>query len=651
MNGSALPFDLLARLLDAALDLDPEARQALAGLSGKTIDLDITGIGGLRLRIDGERVRVEPRDETLDADVTIRGAPLSLLRFVFAGDRETLLLGEEVRLHGDIALATRLQQIAGRMDIDIEEAIAERLGDVPAHELMRAVRGLGGWMRTAGAALLADASEYLRYETAVTPGTEDVERFRARRRGDPGRCRAARGPHRATGTATGSAAVIGLRQILRLAYINIVLVRHGLDDIVLGTHLLRPIRFLLYLLPWNWIGRTQPPRAVRLRRTLEDLGPIFIKLGQILSTRRDLLPEDIADEFASLQDRVPPFPGETAAAIVRAELGRPVEEIFSEFALEPLASASIAQVHAARLADGREVVVKVVRPEIEKVIRRDVSLMRLVADLAHRYWLDARRLHPREVVAEYEKTILDELDLLREAASASQLRRNFEGSDLLYVPEVHWEYTRRRVMVMERVSGIPISNVDALLDAGIDLRTLAERGVEIFFTQLDASQLLPRRHAPGEHLRRSRPPRSSELHRGGLRHHGGSVGPGPALSRREFPRVLQSGLSPGGGASRGVEMGSGRHPHRRVRGRDSHRVRTDIRPSPEGDLLRARSGATVPDHASFPHGGAAAARPAAKRPCSTSRVSAVSSIPTSTCGRLPSRFSIAGCESSSVPAG
>ena len=278
--------------------------------------------------------------------------------------------------------------------------------------------------------------------------------------------------------------MIGLRQILRLAYINVVLVRHGLDDIVLRTHLLRPIRFLLYLLPWNWVRGMRPPRAVRLRRTLEDLGPIFIKFGQILSTRRDLLPEDIADEFASLQDRVPPFSGETAAEIVRHALGRPVEEIFSEFVREPLASASIAQVHAARLKDGREVVVKVVRPGIEKVIRRDVSLLHFVADLAHRYWPDARRLHPREVVAEYEKTILDELDLLREAASASQLRRNFEGSDLLYVPEVHWEYTRRPVMVMERVSGIPISNVDALLDAGIDLRVLAERGVEIFFTQL-----------------------------------------------------------------------------------------------------------------------------------------------------------------------
>ena len=278
--------------------------------------------------------------------------------------------------------------------------------------------------------------------------------------------------------------MIGPRQILRLAYINVVLVRHGLDEIVLNTHLLRPIRFLLYLLPWNWVRGAQPPRAVRLRRTLEDLGPIFIKFGQILSTRRDLLPEDIADAFASLQDRVPPFPGEAAAGIVRDTLGRPVEEIFSEFTREPLASASIAQVHAARLEDGREVVVKVVRPGIEKVIRRDVSLLRLVADLAHRYWPDARRLHPRDVVDDYEKTILDELDLLREAASASQLRRNFEGSDLLYVPEVHWEYTRREVMVMERVVGIPISNVDALLDAGIDLRALAGRGVEIFFTQL-----------------------------------------------------------------------------------------------------------------------------------------------------------------------
>ena len=278
--------------------------------------------------------------------------------------------------------------------------------------------------------------------------------------------------------------MIGPLQVLRLAHINVVLVRHGLDEIVLATHLLRPVRFLLYLLPWNWFRGAQPPRAVRLRRTLEDLGPIFVKFGQILSTRRDLLPEDVAEEFANLQDRVPPFPGDVAARIVRNALGRPVDEVFSEFTREPLASASIAQVHAARLKDGRSVVVKVVRPGIERVIRRDVSLLHLVADLAQRYWREARRMHPREIVVEYEKTILDELDLLREAASASQLRRNFQGSDLLYVPEVHWEYTRRRVMVMERVSGIPISSTDALRDAGVDLRALAERGVEIFFTQV-----------------------------------------------------------------------------------------------------------------------------------------------------------------------
>ena len=278
--------------------------------------------------------------------------------------------------------------------------------------------------------------------------------------------------------------MINPRQVLRLVYINVVLVRHGLDEIVLTTHLLRPVRFLLYLLPWNWVRGAHAPRAVRLRRALEDLGPIFVKFGQILSTRRDLLPGDIADELAELQDRVPPFPGDSALDIVREALGRPIEEVFGDFEREPLASASIAQVHSARLLDGREVVVKVVRPGIEKVIRRDVSLLHLVARLAHRYWPDAHRLRPREVVSEYEKTILDELDLLREAASASQLRMNFSGSDLLYVPEVHWEHTSRRVMVMERVSGIPISNVDALREAGFDLRALAERGVEIFFTQL-----------------------------------------------------------------------------------------------------------------------------------------------------------------------
>lgn len=269
-----------------------------------------------------------------------------------------------------------------------------------------------------------------------------------------------------------------------MIYINAVLIRHGLDEIILATPLLRPVRFLLYLLPWNWVRRTRAPRAVRLRRALEDLGPIFVKFGQIISTRRDLLPEDIADELANLQDNVPPFPGAQARAIIERALHSPVEELFAEFDETPLASASIAQVHSARLKDGREVVVKVVRPGIEVLIRRDVGLLYLVAELAERYWHEGRRLHPRQIVAEYEITILNELDLMREGASASQLRRNFLDSDLLQVPEIYWEYTRPNVMVMERVSGIPISDIDALKANGIDLRVLAEHGVEIFFTQV-----------------------------------------------------------------------------------------------------------------------------------------------------------------------
>ena len=177
MKAGAPPFELLGRLLDGALELDPETRDALARLSGKVVDLDVTAVGAIRLHIDDGRIRVGPRDDTLDADVTIRGAPLSLMRFVLAGDREKLILGEEVSLHGDIALATRLQQIAARMDIDFEEAIAERIGDIPAHEIVRGMRGLGGWMRAAGTALLEDVSEYLRYEVAVMPSTGDVERF------------------------------------------------------------------------------------------------------------------------------------------------------------------------------------------------------------------------------------------------------------------------------------------------------------------------------------------------------------------------------------------------------------------------------------------------------------------------------------------
>jgi ubiquinone biosynthesis protein len=273
-------------------------------------------------------------------------------------------------------------------------------------------------------------------------------------------------------------------QILRLAHINFVLVRHGLDEIILATHLFRFFRFLYYLAPWNWLPRRREPRAVRIRKALEDLGPIYVKFGQILSTRRDLLPDDIAEELERLQDRVPPFPGTLAKAMIEAAEGQPVGEMFLSFDETPLASASIAQVHAARLHDGTDVVVKVLRPNIRQYIRRDVSLLRTIAGMTERYWKESRRLRPCEVIAEFEKTLYDELDLLREAANASQLRRNFRDSDMLYVPEVHWTYCRPNVMVMERISGISVTNIAALRASGIDLKSLAERGVELFFTQV-----------------------------------------------------------------------------------------------------------------------------------------------------------------------
>ncbi|MEN8107797.1 MAG: ubiquinone biosynthesis regulatory protein kinase UbiB [Pseudomonadota bacterium] len=273
-------------------------------------------------------------------------------------------------------------------------------------------------------------------------------------------------------------------QLVRLVHINFVLVRHGLDEVILATHLFRPFRFMYYLAPWNWLPHKREPRAVRIRRALVDLGPIYVKFGQILSTRRDLLPDDIADELAKLQDRVPPFPGDIARAAIEASLGESVDTLFRSFDETALASASIAQVHAAEMLDGREIVVKVLRPNVHRYIARDVSLLKTMAGLAERYWKDGRRLRPCEVVMEFEKILFDELDLLREAANASQLRRNFRDDNKLYVPEVYFPLCRQDVMVMERIHGIPISNVAALKDAGIDLKVLSERGVEIFFTQV-----------------------------------------------------------------------------------------------------------------------------------------------------------------------
>ncbi|THF65117.1 ubiquinone biosynthesis regulatory protein kinase UbiB [Pseudothauera rhizosphaerae] len=271
-------------------------------------------------------------------------------------------------------------------------------------------------------------------------------------------------------------------RLLRLAKIVTVGLRFGLDRIVLDADTSgRLAKLWTVLFFWR---RFREPRAVRLRRALESLGPIFVKFGQMLSTRRDLLPPDLADELALLQDRVPPFPTERALAVLEGFYGKPVDEVFRDFERTPVASASVAQVHFARLPDGTEVAVKILRPGIEKVIAHDVALMEVGAMLLEKMWPDGRRLKPREVVAEFAKYLADELDLMREAANCSQLRRNFTDSPLLIVPEVYWDWCGRSVMVMERMYGVPISQTAALRAQGTDLKALSRAGVEIFFTQV-----------------------------------------------------------------------------------------------------------------------------------------------------------------------
>ncbi len=271
-------------------------------------------------------------------------------------------------------------------------------------------------------------------------------------------------------------------RVFRLAKIIRVSVRYGLDEIIMGHLAPTPAaRFLSGALFWRNLST---PRAVRLRLALQELGPIFVKFGQVLSTRRDLMPPDIADELALLQDRVPPFDSDLAILQVTHELGAHPDELFASFERTPVASASIAQVHFALLKDGTEVAVKVLRPGMKKSISQDLALMQIAASWIERFWPDGRRLKPREVVAEFDKHLHDELDLMREAANASQLRRNFAGSDLLMVPEMYWDYCAKGVIVMERMDGIPISQAERLTAAGVDLKKIAREGVEIFFTQV-----------------------------------------------------------------------------------------------------------------------------------------------------------------------
>lgn len=275
-----------------------------------------------------------------------------------------------------------------------------------------------------------------------------------------------------------------LRQVRRFLHIIYIVAKYRLDHIIFAKHFLAPIRFFAYLNPKNWVVSRAHTRGEALRSALQELGPIYVKFGQALSTRRDILPDDIADELAILQDKVTPFSGEVAVNIIENAFSKSILELFQEFSIEPLASASIAQVHVAKLHDGEEVVVKVLRPEIEKKIKIDIELMYTIAKIILRFIDDAKRLRPLDVVAEFEMTILDELDFLREAANASQLRRNFENSELLYVPSVHWPLVCENVFVMERIHGIPISDIEALKRHHVNIKKLAERGVDIFFTQV-----------------------------------------------------------------------------------------------------------------------------------------------------------------------
>jgi ubiquinone biosynthesis protein len=271
-------------------------------------------------------------------------------------------------------------------------------------------------------------------------------------------------------------------RLFRLSKIVSVSVHFGLDEFFLGHERVRGLRAgLKWLLFWRQLDA---PRAVRLRLALEALGPIFVKFGQVLSTRRDLLPTDIADELARLQDRVPPFPDDVARAIVEKAFGQPLGAIFASFDAAPVASASIAQVHFAVLKDGREVAVKVLRPGMLEAIDDDVEVMRQVARVVERWSADGKRLKPRQVVAEFDKYLHDELDLVREAANAAQLRRNMQSLGLVLVPEMVWELCTQDVIVMERMDGVPISHVQRLRDAGVDIPKLARDGVTIFFTQV-----------------------------------------------------------------------------------------------------------------------------------------------------------------------
>ena len=259
--------------------------------------------------------------------------------------------------------------------------------------------------------------------------------------------------------------------------------KNSLDKDLLNFKYLWLVNSFRILFPTLWFRNTKLSRGERIRKTFEELGPIFVKLGQTISTRKDLLPDDIAEELVKLQDKVPPFPGEEAKKIIEVALDNKIENIFTDFEIEALASASVAQVHTAKL-DNNEVVIKVLRPGIEKIIIKDISLMYFIANTVDKIWEESKRLKPVEIVSEYEKVIFGELDLVKEASNANLLKRNFNNSSFLYVPEIYFDYTRKNILVMERIFGIQISDKKELKKHNINIKRLAEKGTEIFFTQV-----------------------------------------------------------------------------------------------------------------------------------------------------------------------
>jgi len=290
-----------------------------------------------------------------------------------------------------------------------------------------------------------------------------------------------------------------IRHTFRLASIVLTLARYRLDNVLIDLPPMKIAR-LARILPWGRKGVKELSRGTRVRLALQELGPIYVKFGQILSTRRDLLPLDIADALAGLQDDVPPFSSDAARSIVETELEAPVSELFAEFETDPLASASIAQVHGARLKSGQAVVVKVVRPGIGRQIASDLKLLKSLARLVRRYHPEGERIRPDDIVSEFERVISSELDMQSEAANASLIRRNFEDSKDLYIPEIYWDFTARRVLVMERVYGLPVRDIAALKQRGVNLERLARRGIRVFYTQVFRDNLFHADMHPGNIL-------------------------------------------------------------------------------------------------------------------------------------------------------